>query len=119
MRRIQDSLCQRVFDTVIIEGKEIKIVTSTKLLDLTIANDLTWNDHVTEITKKASNRLLPNLVKKSGSSETRSSTANVSWVKSAIDYAAPVFSNGLLQYLKNELALLEKRPLSIISSGKC
>ena len=39
------------------EGKEIKIVTSTKLLDLTIANDLTWNDHETEITKKDSNRL--------------------------------------------------------------
>ena len=59
---------QRVFDPVIIEGKEVELVTSTKLLGLTIANDLTWNDHVTEITKKA------NSVKESGSSETRSST---------------------------------------------
>jgi len=33
------------------------IVTSTKLLGLTIADDLTWNDHVTEITKKASKGL--------------------------------------------------------------
>lgn len=50
-------------------------ITSTKLLGLTIANDLTWNDHVTEITKKANKRLLfPNPVKESGSSETRSST---------------------------------------------
>ena len=48
---------QRVFDPVIIEGKEVELVTSTKLLGLTIANDLTWNDHVTEITKKASKRL--------------------------------------------------------------
>ena len=43
---------QRVFDPVIIEGKEVELVTSTKLLGLTIANDLTWNDHVTEITKE-------------------------------------------------------------------
>ena len=48
---------QRVFDPVIIEGKEIKIVTSTKLLDITIANNLTLNDHVTEVTKKVSERL--------------------------------------------------------------
>ena len=40
-------------------------------------------------------------------------------VRSAIDYAAPVFLNGLPQYLKNQLARLEKRPLSITTSGKC
>ena len=55
--RISFAKQQRVFDPVIIEGKEIVFVTSTNLLGLTIANDLTWNDHVTEITKKASKRL--------------------------------------------------------------
>ena len=55
MQRTQD--LRRVFDPVIIEGKEVELVTSIKLLGLTIANDLTWNDHVTEITKKASKRL--------------------------------------------------------------
>ena len=55
--RISFAKEQRVFDPVIIEGKELELVTSTKLLGLTIANDLTWNDHVTEITKKASKRL--------------------------------------------------------------
>ena len=38
-------------------SKEVELVTSTKLLGFTIANDLTWNDHITEITKKASKRL--------------------------------------------------------------
>ena len=33
-------------DPIIIEGKEVEVVTSTKLLGLTIANDLTWNDHI-------------------------------------------------------------------------
>ena len=73
--RISFAKKQRVFDPVVIEGKEIKIVISAKVLGLTVANDLTWNDHVTEITKKASKRLyfLTHL-KKSGSSETGSST---------------------------------------------
>ena len=40
-------------------------------------------------------------------------------MRSVIDYAAPVFFNGLPQYLKNELVRLEKRAISIITSGKC
>ena len=48
---------QRVCDPFIIEGKEVELVTSTKVLGFTVANDLTWNDHVTEITKKASKRV--------------------------------------------------------------
>ena len=55
--RISFAKEQRVFDPVIIEGKELELVASTKLLGLTITNGLTWNDHVTEITKKASKRL--------------------------------------------------------------
>ena len=43
----------------------------------------------------------------------------VSCVRSVIDYAAPVFFNGLPQYLKNELVRLEKRAMLIITSGKC
>ena len=39
------------------EGKEVELVAGTKLLGLTIAKDLTWNDHVTEITKMADKRL--------------------------------------------------------------
>ena len=40
-------------------------------------------------------------------------------MRSVIDYAAPVFSNSLPQYLKKELVRLEKRAISIITSGKC
>ena len=41
-------------------------------------------------------------------------------MRSVIDYAAPFFFfNGLPQYLKKELVRLEKRAISIITSGKC
>ena len=38
---------------------------------------------------------------------------------SVIDYAAPVFFNGLPQFLKKELVGFEKRVISIITSGMC
>ena len=40
-------------------------------------------------------------------------------MRSVVDYAAPVFFNSLLQYLKKELVQLEKIAISIITSGKC
>ena len=105
MQRNQD--LRRVFDPVIIEGKEVELVTSTKLLGLTIANDLTWNDHVTEITKKASKRLyFLTQLKRAGVPKQDLALFYVSCVRSLIDYAAPVFFNGLPQYLEKELVRL-------------
>ena len=87
---------QTVFDPVIIEGKEIELVTSTKLLGLPIVNDLTWNDHVTEITKRASKRLnFLTQLKRAGVPKQDLALFYVSCVTSVIDYAAPVFFNGL------------------------
>ena len=102
------------------EGKEVELVPSTKLLGLRIANDLTWSDQVTEITKKANKRLyLLTQFKRAGVPKQDLTLLFVSCVRSVIDYAAPVFSNGLPQYSKKELVRLEKRAISIITSGKC
>ena len=94
--RISFAKEQIVFDPVIIEGKEVELVTSVKLLGLTIANDLTCNDHVTEITKKASKRLyFLTQLKRAGVPKQDPALFYVSCVRSVIDYAAPVFLNGL------------------------
>ena len=83
-------------------------------------DDLTWNDHVLEITKKASKRLyFLTQLKRAGVPKQDLALFYVSCVRSVIDYAAPVFFNGLPQYLKKELVRLEKRTVSIITSGKC
>ena len=103
---------QRVFDPVIIEGKEIELVTSTKLLGLTIVNDPTSNDHVTETTKKSSKRLyFLTQLKRAGVLKQDLALFYVSCVRYVIDYAALVLFNGLPKYLKNELARLEKRAM--------
>ena len=118
--RISFAKEQRVFDPIIIEGKEVELVTSTKLLGLTIANDLTRNDHVTEITKKARKRLyFLTQLKRAGVPKQDLALFYISCVRSVTDYAAPVVFNSLPQYLKNELVRLEKRAISIITSGKC
>ena len=118
--RISFAKEQRVFDPIIIEGKEVELVTSTKLQGLTIASDLSWNDHVTEITKKASKSLyFLTQLKRAGVPKQYLALFYVSYVRSVIDYAAPVFFNGLPQYLKKEPVRLEKRAVSIITSGKC
>ena len=83
--RISFAKEQRAFDPVIIEGKEVELVTSTKLL-ATIANDLTWNDHVTEITKKASKRLyFLTQLKRAGVPKQDLAMFYVSCVRSVID----------------------------------
>ena len=118
--RISFAKEQRIFDPVTIEGKEVEFVTSTKLLGLTIANDLTRNDHVTEITKKASKRLyFLTQLKRAGVPQQDLALFYLSFVRSVIDYAAPVCFNSLPQYLKKELVRLENRAISIITSGKC
>ena len=45
------------FPPVVIGQKCIKLVKDAKLLGVTISSDLTWNAHVSEVTKKAAKRL--------------------------------------------------------------
>ena len=43
-------------DAVVIDRKEVEVVSAAKLLGLTISADLTWNAHIEEVVKKASQR---------------------------------------------------------------
>ena len=54
--RISFSKRPRFFDPIVIEGKELEVVRSVKLLGLNIARDLTWTSHTLEEIKKASKR---------------------------------------------------------------
>ena len=41
------------FAPIVVDGKELERVTSAKLLGLTISSNLTWNEHISEVIKKA------------------------------------------------------------------
>ena len=102
-----------------IDGNEIEVVNSAKLLGITISDNLTWNAHVNEVVKKASKRLYF-LVQLKRARLTHSDLVlfYLSCVRSTVDYGVPAFFNALPQYLKNdnwnELVRIEKMALSII-----
>ena len=45
------------FETVFVDEKELSVVSSPKILGVTLAGDLTWIDHVYEAIRKANKRL--------------------------------------------------------------
>ena len=45
------------FNPILINGEELEIVQSAKLLGVTISHNLSWNNHIFEIVKKAAKRL--------------------------------------------------------------
>ena len=40
------------FDPLIVDGNELEVVTSAKLLGITINNNLSWNEHIHSVIKK-------------------------------------------------------------------
>ena len=106
------------FDPIVIEGKELEVVGSVKLLGLNIASDLTWNSHVLEVIKKASKRLYF-LVQLKRVRVPLQDLFFTSCVRSVTEYAIPAFYNALPLYFKNELLRIEKRSISIITAGDC
>ena len=48
---------RHAFEPVIVDGKELSVISSAKILGVTLSSDLTWNDHVNEAIRKANKRL--------------------------------------------------------------
>ena len=116
--RISFSKDPVVLDQVILNGKEVEIVESAKLLGVIISNNLTWHAHIKEVVKKASKRLYYLVQLKRARLPVRDLVLfYTSCVRSVMDYAVPAFYHSLPQYLKNELIRLEKRAISIINPG--
>ena len=85
---------------------------------LTISGKLTWNAHITEITKKASKKLYFLVqLKRARVSQEDLCHFYTTCVRSVTDYAAPVFHHTLPAYLSQELECVQKRAMRIISPG--
>ena len=104
---------------VIVNGNELEVVQHAKLLGVTISSDLSWNQHISDVVKKASKRLYFLVqLKRARVSPNDLVLFYVSCIRSVLIYAAPVFYFALPQYLQRELERVQKRALFIISSGK-
>ena len=113
--RISCARNPEAFDPVSIDGNEIEVVNSAKLLGIIISDNLTWNAHINEVVKKASKKLYFLVQLKRARLPPSDLVLFYLWcVRSTADYGVPAFYNALPQYRKNELVRIEKRALSII-----
>ena len=108
------------FAPIVINNEELGLVNSAKLLGVTISNNLTWNEHINEIIKKASKRLyFLSQLKRARVAKQDLVLFYTSCIRSILTYASPVFFYALPEYLKNELERIQKRALRIICPGHC
>ena len=103
------------FDPLIVDGNELEVVTSAKLLGITISNDLSWNEHIHSVIKKVNKRIYFLIQLKRAKVPPKDlSLFYVTFIRSVIDYGIVSFLNSLPKYLKNEFSRIEKRVISII-----
>ena len=104
---------------IVVNGQELEAVQSAKLLGITITSNLSWNNHIGKVLKKAS-KCLYFLVqlKRAKLPSNDLVLLYTTWIRSILSYAVPVFYYALLKYLQDDdLERVQKRALSIIFAG--
>ena len=97
------------------EGKQFEVVKSAKILGLTIRDDLKWNDHIDNVTVKASQRV--NLLKQLKRADIDCISLlqfYCACIRSVLEYACQSFHSSLPVYLSDQLERIQKRSLRII-----
>ena len=88
-------------------------MSSFKLLGVWISNDLSWNTHVDMVLKKTNSRLYAlRLLKKAGLQASHIVQIYISFNRSRIEYASPVWSS-IPKSLSDILESVQKRALRI------
>ena len=88
-------------DTVSLKanGNAFEIVKSAKILGVTVRNDLKWNDHVDNITAKASRRIyLPKQLKRAGIDRKSLIQFFCACIRSILENACQAFHSSLPAY---------------------
>lgn len=106
------------FPPLTVANNIIDTVTSFRLLGLHINNKLTWNDHVVNVYRKASQRLyFLKLLKRAGLDKKDLVTFYSTCVRSVVEYASPVWWSSLTKQQKHTLENVQNRALKIIYPG--
>ena len=96
----------------------IEKVKTFKLLGTWLQDDLKWNQHIEEITRKASKRLFcPRECRRAHLPAAVSLTIYTTKIRPLLEYASPVWG-GLPWYLAEELESLQRRSLRILGLPK-
>ena len=86
-----------------------------KVLGLTVQNDLRWNTHIDNITKKASKRLhIIRVLRNAGVPPQDLVKIYIALIRSILEYCCPVWSTCIPSYLSDKIEKLQKRALRIL-----
>ena len=114
------SSVHRNFPPIVINGKELSVSNSVKILGVTISSDLKWNEHISECIKKANKRLyFIVLLKRANVPLSDIVNFYCTVIRPVLEYCAPVFHHALPQYLSDDIERVQKRVLSIIILSLC
>ena len=103
----------------IVNGKELLVFSSVKMLGVTISSNLKWNDHIPECIKKANKRLyFIVILKRANVPPNDIVTFYCTAIRPVLKYCAQVYHYALPQYLSDDVERVQKRVLSLISSSK-
>ncbi|CAB4004215.1 RNA-directed DNA polymerase from mobile element jockey [Paramuricea clavata] len=98
-----------------INDQQLELVTSFKILGLTINNHFKWNDNVAIIVKKASKRLyILRVLRRSGIPSADLLSIYNALIRSVLEYACAVWHTSLPLYLSNKIERVQKRALRIL-----
>ena len=104
-----------VLPDLTIDGTPLPVVHQCKLLGVHLNSKLDWSTHVAEITKKAGKCLFILIqARKFGFSHASLITLYQWYVRTALEYAAPVWHPGLTEAQHAKIERVQKRCLRII-----
>ena len=104
-----------VLPDLTLNGVPLPVVDECKLLGVYINNGLNWNSHVTHLLAKASKCLFVIIQAKKFQFSTHTIITLYQWfIRTSLEYAAPVWHPGLTQRQHDMLERVQKRVLRII-----
>ena len=102
-----------------IDGRELELVTSHKVLGLTIQSNLKWNDHISAVLSKASKHLhILRVLRRGGVPAEDLFAIYSALIRSVLEYCCVVWHHALPSYLSEEVERIQKRALRIMLPGQ-
>ena len=104
-----------VYPDLNISGTPLPVVTSCKLLGVYIDSDMSWNTHINKIVSKACQCIFILHRAKKFRFTTKSLLTLYTWyIRTGIEYAAPVWHSALTQAQRSRLERVQRRCFRII-----
>ena len=97
----------------------LEVIYKTRLLGVIITSDLSWSDHINDVTMRATKKLWVLIrFKAVGGTTDQLLTVYTTRTRSTLEFAAPVFQSGLTKEQSRKLEMVQKKAFAIILSNQ-